>query len=136
MSRVSAFGNPFFLGFEDLEQLLERTASHANEGYPPYNIEHIGARQIRISLAIAGFKSNDLAITVDSNQLIISGKLSHDQNDKNYLHRGIAARQFMRKFILADGMEVTDAFLEHGLLHIDLERPEPKSSKRSIPIRG
>ncbi len=135
MPRVSVFNSPFLLGFDQLEQVLDSVAKNAGEGYPPYNIEHIDENKIRISLAVAGFSREDLQILVEANQLIIQGRQSDDSQDKTYLHRGIAARQFVRKFVLADGMDVSDAFMENGLLHVDLVRPEPEDSRRTIPIR-
>ncbi|HTC83640.1 MAG TPA: Hsp20 family protein, partial [Rhizomicrobium sp.] len=127
--------SPFLLGFEHLERALERTAKHAGDGYPPYNIEDIGGDGLRITLAVAGFAKDDIAITVEDRQLVIRGRQS-DAGDKNFLHRGIAARQFLRSFVLADGIEVKSAALEHGLLKIDLERPEPKPSVRVVEIKN
>jgi len=134
MSRMSIFNSPFLLGFDQLEELLDSVSKNSGEGYPPYNIEHLGDHAIRITLAVAGFSKNDLSITLESNQLIIHGKQTDDSADKAYLHRGIAARQFVRKFVLADGMEVSDATMEHGLLHIDLIRPEQQETIRTIKI--
>lgn len=135
MSRMSIFNSPFLLGFDQLEEILDNVTKNAGEGYPPYNIEHTGDSAIRISLAVAGFSKDDLGITLEANQLIIRGKQRDDSGEKAFLHRGIAARQFVRKFVLADGMEVRDATMEHGLLHIDLERPVPEETVRSIDIR-
>lgn len=135
MSRMSIFNSPFLLGFDQLEEILDNVSKNAGEGYPPYNIEHTGDNAIRISLAVAGFSKDALGITLEANQLIIRGKQDDDSGEKAYLHRGIAARQFVRKFVLADGMEVRDATMEHGLLHIDLERPIPEETVRSIDIR-
>ena len=134
MSRMSIFNSPFLLGFDQLEELLDSVSKNSGEGYPPYNIEHIGDHAIRITLAVAGFSKDDLAITLEANQLIIRGKQADDSGEKAYLHRGIAARQFVRKFVLADGMEVSDAMMEHGLLHIDLTRPEQQETIRTIMI--
>lgn len=134
MSRMSIFNSPFLLGFDQLEELLDSVSKNSGEGYPPYNIEHLGDHAIRITLAVAGFSKDDLSITLESNQLIIRGKQADDSGDKAYLHRGIAARQFVRKFVLADGMEVSDATMEHGLLHIDLTRPEQQETIRTIKI--
>jgi len=133
--RMSVFNSPFLLGFDQLEQVLDTVTKNAGEGYPPYNIEHLSETSIRISLAVAGFSRDDLAITLERNQLIIRGKQSDDTDGKAYLHRGIAARQFVRKFVLADGMEVADAHMEHGLLHIDLVRPETEETIIDIKIR-
>jgi len=135
MSRVSAFNSPFLLGFDQLEQILDNVSKNAGEGYPPYNIEQLDEATIRISVAVAGFARDDLNISLESNQLIIRGKQTDDSDAKTYLHRGIAARQFVRKFVLADGMEVKDAHMENGLLHVDLERPEPQDISRQINIR-
>ena len=135
MSRLSLFNSPFLLGFDQLEEIMDAAAKNAGEGYPPYNIEHLDENTIRISLAVAGFAREDLSIAQEINQLIIRGRQKEDAGDKTFLHRGIAARQFVRKFVLADGMEVADAFMEHGLLHVDLVRPEPQGNERSIPIR-
>ncbi|TNE67952.1 MAG: Hsp20 family protein [Alphaproteobacteria bacterium] len=135
MSRLSIFNSPFLLGFDQLEQVMDTVAKNAGEGYPPYNIEHIDGNTIRISLAVAGFARDDLAISLEANQLIIRGRQQEEGSDKTYLHRGIAARQFVRKFVLADGMEVGDAFMENGLLHVDLKRPAPQETHRTIPIR-
>ncbi|SDD24255.1 MULTISPECIES: Hsp20 family protein [Kordiimonas] len=134
MSRMSIFNSPFLLGFDQLEELLDSVSKNSGEGYPPYNIEHIGDHAIRITLAVAGFSKDDLSITLEANQLIIRGKQADDSGEKAYLHRGIAARQFVRKFVLADGMEVSDAMMEHGLLHIDLTRPEQQETIRTIKI--
>lgn len=135
MSRMSAFNSPFLLGFDQLEQVFDHVAKNAGEGYPPYNIEQISEETIRISVAVAGFARQDLTIALESNQLIIRGKQVDDSETKTYLHRGIAARQFVRKFVLADGMEVKDAHMENGLLHVDLERPMPQDVSREIQIR-
>jgi HSP20 family molecular chaperone IbpA len=135
MSRISAFNSPFLLGFDQLEQILDNVTKNASEGYPPYNIEQTNNTTIRISVAVAGFARQDLAISLESNQLIIRGKNTGDTSEKTYLYRGIAARQFVRKFVLVDGMEVKDAHMENGLLHVDLERPEPQEIIRQINIR-
>ena len=134
MTRMSVFNSPFLLGFDQLEDVLDSVAKNAGEGYPPYNIEHTGDESIRITLALAGFTREDVAISLEANQLIIRGK-QQDAGDKEFLHRGIAARQFVRKFVLADGMEVTDALMENGLLHIDLHRPPLEQAIKTIPIR-
>jgi len=135
MSRMSIFNSPFLLGFDQLEELMDNVSKNAGEGYPPYNIEHTGDHAIRITLAVAGFGRDDLSITLEASQLIIRGKQKDDTGDRAFLHRGIAARQFVRKFVLADGMEVSDATMENGLLHIDLVRPEVEESVRTIDIR-
>lgn len=127
MTRTVYFNSPFLLGFENLEKLLERTAKAAGDAYPPYNIEEFGPEKLRITLAVAGFSREELAVTVEDHQLVIRGKQT-ESTDKTFLHRGIAARQFQRAFVLADGIEVTGAELENGLLAITLVRPvlEPK----------
>ena len=132
MSRVSLFSSPLLLGFDQLESTLERLAKNA-EGYPPYNIERIGDNGLRITLAVAGFSSNDLIIELVENQLSVRGKQT-DDTDRVYLHRGIAARQFQRAFMLADGIEVIGAQLDNGLLSIDLARPKAEPRIRTIRI--
>ena len=134
MNRTTYFNSPFLLGFDHLERLLERTAKSANEGYPPYNIEETGPDRLRITLAVAGFTRDELDLTVEDNQLVIRGK-QNETDDRTFLHRGIAARQFQRAFVLADGIEVTGADLENGLLSIHLARPKPESITRKIDIR-
>jgi diguanylate cyclase (GGDEF)-like protein len=109
------------LGFEQLERLLERSAKSGNEGYPPYNIEQTSDYSYRITLAVAGFAEEDLAITVEDRQLVIRGRQRDDSEGRVFLHRGIAARQFQRMFVLADGVEVGEAVMENGLLHVDLD---------------
>ena len=132
MSRVSMFSSPLLLGFDQLERTLERLAKNA-EGYPPYNIERIGDNGLRITLAVAGFTSDDLVIELVENQLSVRGKQT-DDTDRVYLHRGIAARQFQRVFMLADGIEVIGAQLDNGLLSIDLARPKAEPRIRTIRI--
>jgi HSP20 family molecular chaperone IbpA len=132
MSRVSMFNSPLLLGFDQLERTLDRLAKGA-EGYPPYNIERIGENGLRIVLAVAGFTSDDLAIELVENQLSVRGKQT-DDTDRVFLHRGIAARQFQRAFMLADGIEVTTARLDNGLLSIDLVRPVAEPRIRTIRI--
>ena len=133
MSRISVLSSPFLLGFEQVERTLDRIAKTAGEGYPPYNIEQIGEDRLRITLAVAGFGRDDLAIHVEDNQLVIRGK-QQDDRERVYLHRGIAARQFQRSFVLVDGILVTGADLDNGLLHIDLKRPMPESRVQKIEI--
>lgn len=135
MTRNMTFNSPFLLGFEHLERLLERTAKSAGDGYPPYNIEDAGEDTLRITLAVAGFSKDELAVTVEENQLVIRGK-QVESKDKNFLHRGIAARQFQRAFVLAEGIQVTGAELENGLLSIELARPKAESLVRNIDIRA
>jgi HSP20 family molecular chaperone IbpA len=134
MSRVSMFNSPLLLGFDQLERTLDRLAKNA-EGYPPYNIERIGEHGLRITLAVAGFTSDDLAIELVENQLTVRGKQT-DDGDRIFLHRGIAARQFQRAFMLADGIEVTGARLDNGLLSIDLVRPVAEPRIRTIRIES
>ena len=140
MSRVSVFSSPLFLGFDEVERLLDRVAKSPGDGYPPYNIERLPpvagkTDRLRITLAVAGFSNDDLEITVEENQLTIRGKQA-DNEERAFLHRGIAARQFQRSFVLAEGMVVKGAELENGLLAIDLERPEPQRVIRKIEIKG
>jgi len=137
MSKVTMFSSPLLLGFDDLERLLERAVKTSGEGYPPYNIERLtegGAEVLRITLAVAGFRRQDLDITIEDNQLNIRGRIK-DDGPRDYLHRGIAGRQFDRAFVLADGMDVIDATLVNGLLVINLKRPEPSSVIRRIEIK-
>ena len=129
------FNSPFLLGFENLEKLLERTAKNAGEGYPPYNIESLGENTIAITLAVAGFGKDELSVTVADNQLVVRGN-QREPEGKTFLHKGIAARQFLRAFVLADGIEVISAALENGLLRIELVRPHPKQTVRVIEIDG
>ena len=133
MSKLSLGTHPFLLGFDQLERLVERTAKSEN-GYPPYNIEQVSDHAFRITLAVAGFAEEDLSITVEDRQLVVRGRQQDDQTDRVFLHRGIAARQFQRTFLLADGVEVGGAKLANGLLHVDLQRSEPESVVREITI--
>jgi HSP20 family molecular chaperone IbpA len=135
MNRTVYFNSPFLLGFEHLERLLERTVKSAGDGYPPYNIEQTGEDSLRIALAVAGFTREDLNVTVEDRQLVIRGKQSEGA-DRNFLHRGIAARQFQRAFVLAEGIEVTGAALENGLLTIELSRPKADTIVRTIDIKA
>jgi len=140
MSRLPTLNSPFMLGFDEIERALDRVAKAANDGYPPYNIERIprgesDPERLRITLAVAGFSRDQLEITLEENQLVIRGR-QHDDKTRHYLHRGIAARQFQRSFLLADGMEVLGADLRDGLLAIDLARPEPERIIKKIEILG
>ena len=135
MSRLSLFNSPLLLGFEHFERALDRVNKISGEGYPPYNVEQLGDNELRITLAVAGFTMDDLNITIEDNQLMIRGKQTED-TDRVYLHRGIAARQFQRSFVLAEGIEVRGAWLENGLLHVELVRPPVEARVRSVPIRG
>ena len=133
MSRLSLFNSPLLLGFDHFERALDRVSKVSSDGYPPYNIEQIGADALRITLAVAGFSMDDLSITIEDNQLAVRGKQSDDAQ-RVYLHRGIAARQFQRSFVLAEGIDVRGAWLDNGLLHIDLVRPEAESRVRTVAI--
>ncbi len=132
--RLTLFDSPLFLGFDEIEKTFDRLRKSGGEGYPPYNIEQIGSEGLRISLAVAGFTMDDLDVEIESNQLTIRGKQADDE-ERVYLHRGIAARQFQRSFVLADGIEVHDASLNNGLLYIELERVVPESKARKIKIK-
>lgn len=134
MTKLSLGSHPFLLGFDQLERLVERTAKSGNDGYPPFNIEQVSENSYRITLAVAGFAEDDLAITVEDRQLVVRGKQSDDSEGRVFLHRGIAARQFQKAFVMADGVEVAGARMEHGLLHIDLERALPERVVRRIDI--
>jgi HSP20 family molecular chaperone IbpA len=123
-----------FLGFDHLEQMLERASKGTADGYPPYNIEQISPTALRITLAVAGFVMDDLQITQEDNQLVIRGRQTDDSQGRVFLHRGIAARQFQKAFVLAEGIEVGSAWLDNGLLHIDLLRPQPEVRVRRIEI--
>jgi HSP20 family molecular chaperone IbpA len=138
MTRISVFSAPFLLGFDSFEERIDRLARSA-EGYPPYNIERTlaedGIERFLISIAVAGFAQTDLDVSVEDNQLMVRGK-QKDEAGRDYLHRGIAARQFSRAFLLAEGMEVRDATLSHGMLVINLERPPARKIARRIDIRS
>jgi len=135
MSRLSLFNSPLLLGFDHFERALERVSKISSDGYPPYNIEQLGENVLRITLAVAGFTMGDLSITIEDNQLVVRGKQG-DDTQRVYLHRGIAARQFQRSFVLAEGIEVSGARLDNGLLHIDLIRPEVESRVRTVEIKA
>ena len=135
MAKLPFGAYPHMLGFEKLEQLLERTARSSNDGYPPFNIEQTSDQSFRISLAIAGFSEADLSITLENRQLVIQGKKNQETDTRIFLHRGIATRQFHRSFVLADGIEVGEAFMENGLLHIDLVQNIPTNVIQKIEIK-
>ena len=135
MSRISLFNSPFLLGFDDLEQALDRVTKSSSDGYPPYNIERTGENDMRISLAVAGFSMDELSVSVEDTQLIIRGRQQDDPN-REFLHRGIAARQFQRSFVLADGIEILGAELDNGLLHVNLKRPVVETQTRTIEIKS
>lgn len=136
--RNTAFPSPFFVGFDEIERLLDRVSKSPSDGYPPYNVEKVPAEagegeRLRITLAVAGFSAAELELTLEDSELVIAGRQQEDPQ-REFLHRGIAARQFKRTFVLADGMEVVSANLEDGLLVIDLRRPEPQRLVRRIEI--
>jgi HSP20 family molecular chaperone IbpA len=135
MTKLTLGSHPFLLGFEQLERLVERTAKSEGNGYPPYNIEQTSGSSYRITLAVAGFAEEDLSLTVEDRSLVVRGRQSEEQDDRVFLHRGIAARQFQRSFVLADGVEVAGAALENGLLHVDLSRSEPERVVQTIKIQ-
>ena len=137
MTRMTPFSSPLLLGFDAMEKTIERIAKNG-DGYPPYNIERIRTAdgepvRLRITLAVAGFAESDLDVTTEENTLVIRGRQA-DEDERDFLHRGIAARQFQRSFVLADGMRVLGAELKNGLLAIDLDRPEPERLVRKISI--
>ena len=137
MSRVPSLSSPFLLGFDQIERVLDRVAKAA-EGYPPYNIERLARddqkpERLRITLAVAGFTRDQLEVSIEENQLVIRGR-QQDDKSRQYLHRGIAARQFQRTFVLAEGMEVLGADIKNGLLEIDLARPEPERLVKKVSI--
>ena len=135
MSRLSLFNSPLLLGFEQFERALDRVNKATADGYPPYNVEQIGEDALRITLAVAGFSMDELSVQIEDNQLVIRGRQT-EETGKVYLHRGIAARQFQRAFVLAEGIEVTGASLDNGLLHVELTRRQPESRVRVIDIKG
>lgn len=136
--RLTVFDSPLFLGFDHFERTFDRLKKTSSEGYPPYNIEQIAENALRITIAVAGFSMEDLDIEVENNQLTIRGaqKDGETEAERVYLHRGIAARQFVRSFVLADGIVVEEAYLDNGLLHIDMKRIEPESTARKIAIKA
>lgn len=134
MTRMSVFSSPLLLGFDHIERVLDRVNKSSGEGYPPYNIEQTAEHALRITLAVAGFAEEDLSVTVEDNQLVIRGRNAEDTTDRVFLHRGIAARQFSRSFVLAEGIEVKNAGLDKGLLHIELQRPVPEPKVTEIKI--
>jgi HSP20 family molecular chaperone IbpA len=134
MSRLSLFSSPLLLGFDQFERALDRVSKATADGYPPYNVEQIGDNALRLTLALAGFKPEELSVHIEDNQLVVRGKQG-DDTDRIYLHRGIAARQFQRSFVLADGIEVAGAALDNGLLNIDLRRRAAEGTVRAIEIK-
>jgi HSP20 family molecular chaperone IbpA len=135
MTKMALGTHPFLLGFEQLERLVERTAKSGNDGYPPYNIEQTSSNSYKITLAVAGFSQDELAITLEDSSLVIRGRQQDDSDGRVYLHRGIAGRQFQRSFVLADGVDVGEAVMENGLLHIDLTRCVPDRVVQTIKIK-
>ncbi|MBT5571695.1 MAG: Hsp20 family protein [Alphaproteobacteria bacterium] len=135
MNRLSPLRNPLLLGFDEFERTLERITKASSDGYPPYNIERTGETRLRITLAVAGFTRDDLDIQLEDNQLTVSGQQAAE-DDREYLHRGIATRMFRRSFVLADGVEVSAASLDNGLLNIDVVLPQPERNIRKIEIGG
>ncbi len=135
MTRMSPFSSPLLLGFDRLEEVVDRLTRSSTEGYPPYNVVHVADDRLRISLAVAGFAEDDLDVTVERNELHIKGRQAEDDG-AIYLYRGIAARQFHRTFLLADGIEVTGARLDAGLLHVDLTRPSAPEIVRTVAIES
>jgi|EP00657_Telonema_sp_P-1_P003402 HSP20 family molecular chaperone IbpA len=135
MSRMSVFNSPLLLGFDHFERTLDRISKSTADGYPPYNIEQTSSDGLRITLAVAGFGSDELSVQIEDSQLVIRGR-QIEEDDRIYLHRGIAARQFLRTFVLAEGIEVVSADLDNGLLHIDLRRPMPEVKVQTIEINA
>jgi len=134
MTRGTLFNSPLLLGFDQLERALDRMHKSAGDGYPPYNVEQLDETRLRITLAVAGFSESELGVQIENNQLVIRGRQEPEDESRVFLHRGIAARQFQRAFVLADGIEVTSARLDNGLLHIDLQRPIEQPNVRRIDI--
>jgi HSP20 family molecular chaperone IbpA len=132
---MTVFNNPHMLGFDHFERILDRAAKASAEGYPPYNIEQTGDNDLRITLAVAGFTMNDLTVSIEDNQLVIRGKQIDDGENRIFVHRGIAARQFQRSFVLAEGIDVVGATLDNGLLNVDLHREVPEPQIKSIEIK-
>lgn len=136
MTKLTLGAHPFLLGFDQLERLVERTAKTGNDGYPPYNIEQTSDNAYRITLAVAGFAESDLSITLEDSSLVVRGRQNDDAEGRIFMHRGIAARQFQRSFVLAEGVDVGEASMENGLLHIDLSRKVPDTVVQTIRIRN
>jgi HSP20 family molecular chaperone IbpA len=135
-TRLSLFNSPLLLGFDHFERTLDRVAKAGSDGYPPYNIEQIGPDQLRITVAVAGFSSDELSVQTEDSQLVIRGRQAEEEQERIYLHRGIAGRQFQRSFVLADGIEVTGAWTDNGLLHVDLKRPIPETRIKTVEIKA
>ncbi len=135
MTRLSLFNSPLLLGFDHFERAIDRISKSAADGYPPYNVEQLAENRLRITLAVAGFGAEDLQVQLEENQLVIRGRQAEEE-EHVYLHRGIATRQFQRSFVLAEGIEVSGAALDNGLLSIDLERPLVEPKVRNIAINA
>ena len=136
MSRLSGFNIPLLLGFDHFERILDQASKTSAEGYPPYNIEQCSENELRITIAVAGFEMADLNVTTEDNQLVVRGRRSEDERERIYLHRGIAARQFQRSFVLAEGIEIKGASMSNGLLHVELIRHIPEPEIRNIKIES
>lgn len=134
MTKMTLGTPPYFLGFDQLERMIEQASKSGTEGYPPFNIEQVSPSAYRITLAVAGFSEDDLAITVEDRKLVVRGRQPKTDDSRVFLHRGIAGRQFVKSFVLADGVEVAGARTENGLLHIDLERQDPDPVVQTIEI--
>lgn len=134
MTKMTLAAHPYFLGFDQLERMIEQAAKSGTEGYPPFNIEQVSEYAYRITLAVAGFSEDDLAITIEDRKLVVRGRQPKPDESRVFLHRGIAGRQFMKSFVLADGVDVVGARTENGLLHVDLERSEPDPVVQTIQI--
>jgi HSP20 family molecular chaperone IbpA len=135
MSRLSLFNSPLLLGFDQFERTVDRVTKATGDGYPPYNVEQLDENALRITLAVAGFTMSDLTVQLEDNQLVVRGRQTDDK-DRVYLHRGIAARQFQRSFVLAEGIEIVGAWLDNGLLNIDLSRRAIEERVRNIEIKS
>jgi HSP20 family molecular chaperone IbpA len=136
MSRLSGFNSPLLLGFDHFERILNEVSKTSAEGYPPYNIEQCSENELRITIAVAGFDITDLNVTTEDNQLVIRGRRSEDDQERVYLYRGIAARQFQRSFVMSEGIEIKGATMKNGLLHVELFRHVPEPEIRNIKIEG
>jgi len=136
MSRLSGFNSPLLLGFDHFERILDQASKASAEGYPPYNIEQCSENELRITIAVAGFTMDDLSVTTEDNQLVVRGRRAEDERERVYLHRGIAARQFQRSFVLAEGIEIKGASMDNGLLHVELVRHVPEPEIRNIKIEA
>tara|TARA_B100001027_G_C16195345_1_gene297987 strand:- start:310 stop:774 length:465 start_codon:yes stop_codon:yes gene_type:complete len=134
MNRLSLFNSPFLLGFDQFERTIDRISKLSSDAYPPYNIEQISESILRITIAVAGFQKSELNINLEGNQLIIRGSKNDNDNEKIFIHRGIATRQFQRRFIIAEGIEVNGASIENGLLNIDLVQPISQEESKTIEI--